>query len=194
MPHQPSLFGSAADASALVHRLFFAILPDAAARLAISDRADMLRAQQAVRGRWIDPSRYHMTLHFLGDHSGLRQDLVDRASSAAARIATASFDLELDRLASFTGRKPTGVLCCTDESNPVHALWQALRRELSLVGLGARLESKFVPHVTLFYGDGPPLEPANIAPVAWRVRDFALVHSVVGQGGYRILANWPLSG
>ncbi len=178
----------------LIHRLFFAVFPDAEAQRAIAEVAEDLRTHHGVRGRWIDPSRYHLTLHFLGDHSELRKDLVDRASTAAAKIALPDFEVVLDRLASFKGRKPPGVLCGTDGPVPVHALWQALRRELMLAGCGGQLDSKFIPHVTLFYSDGGAFEHQAIASIAWTVREFALVHSVVGQHDYRVLASWPVSG
>jgi hypothetical protein len=37
------------------------------------------------------------------------------------------------------------------------------------------------------------LEPLAIEPLAWRVAEFVLVHSVVGQGGYQILGRWALA-
>jgi 2'-5' RNA ligase len=190
---QQSLFGTGMDAPVQIHRLFFAVFPDEAARHAIVQVAEDLRSKRMVRGRWIDPSRYHVTLHFLGDNAELRQDLVDRAKAAAMKVVLSACVLSLDRLASFHGRKPPGVLRCADGTTPVHALWQALRRELMHAGLGAVLEPDFTPHVTLFYSDGAMLEPAAIEPIAWTVREFVLVHSVVGQKDYRILARWMLS-
>ncbi len=191
---QQSLFGAGLDAPMQIHRLFFAVFPDDAARLAIARAAAELRANPSIRGRWIDPSHYHMTLHFLGDNSELRQDLVDRATTGAAKVKLPAFGISLDRLASFRGRKPPGVLRCPDGTAPVHALWQALRRELMGVGLGAMLEAAFTPHITLLYSDSAMLEPAAIEPIAWTMQEFALVHSAVGQKGYRILARWALPG
>jgi 2'-5' RNA ligase len=189
---QQSLFGTGMDVPVQIHRLFFAVLPDDDARRAIARTAEELRANPAIHGRWIDPSRYHMTLHFLGDNSELRQDLVDRATVAAAKVKLHAFDISLDRLASFHGRKPPGVLRCPNGATPVHALWQALRRELLHVGLGATLEAECTPHITIFYSDGAMLEPAAIEPIAWTVREYVLVHSVVGQNAYRILERWAL--
>lgn len=186
-------FGSTMAAPLLVHRLFFAVFPDEKARTAIANFADELRTVRDIRGRWVEPSRYHMTLHFLGNDSELVKDRVVRASLAAARIAIPAFDVEVDRLSSFKGRKPPGILCGADAPPAVLALWHALRRELMAAGLGEQVESKFIPHVTLFYGDGTPFEHEAIAPIAWTVREFSLVHSVVGQHDYRVLASWPLS-
>jgi 2'-5' RNA ligase len=189
---QQSQFGVGMNAPVQVHRLFFAVFPDDDARQAIAHVAEELRSKHMVRGRWIDPSRYHMTLQFLGNHAELRQDLVDRAIAAAMKVQLPAFEVSLDRIASFHGRKPPGVLRIADGTAPVHALWQALHRELVDVGLGVRLEQGFTPHITLFYSDGAIPEPAAIEPIAWTVREFVLVHSVVGRKDYRILAGWML--
>ena len=191
-PERKSRFGKRKDAPVQMHRVFFAVFPDEAARRAIARVAEDIRSGPMMRGRWIDPSRYHMTLHFLGDSPELRQDLVDRAATAAIKVDLPAFVLSLERIATFHRRKPPGVLRCADGATPVHTLWQTLRRELVHVGLGAILEPDFTPHVTLFYSDGSMLEPAAIEPIAWTVRDFVLVHSVVGRKDYRILGRWML--
>lgn len=191
---QRSRPGARVDAPAPHHRLFFAVFPDDGARRAIALLAEDMRLKRMLRGRWVDPLRYHMTVHFLGNHAELRQDLVDRAEVAATQVQLPAFVLSLERLAGFPGRKPPGVLRCADGTTPVHALWQALRRELVDVGLGAALEAEFTPHITLFYGDGAMLDPVAIEPIAWTVREFVLVHSVAGRKDYRIVARWALPG
>jgi len=188
----PSSAGS--DAQVRNHRLFFAVFPDPDTRRAIARIAEVTRSDLGVRGRWVDPSRYHMTVHFLGNHAELRQDLVDRAAVAATKVKLPAFVLKLERVASFPGRKPPGVLRCADGPTPVHALREALHGELVQVGLGSSLESDFTPHVTLLYGDGSMLEPAAIEPIAWTMREFGLVHSEVDRKHYRILARWMLAG
>ena len=191
---QPSRSGAKVAAPNHIHRLFFAVFPDDAARRAIALAAEGMRSRGTVRGRWIDPRRYHLTLIFLGDNAELRRDLVDRAMAAAMKVRLPAFVLSLERIASFPGRKPPGVLLCAEGTTPVHALWLALRRELELVGLGAALEKDFTPHLTVFHGHGAMLDAAAIEPIAWTVREFVLVHSVVGQKEYRILGRWALSG
>jgi 2'-5' RNA ligase len=189
---QQSPLGEGTDALVRTHRLFFALFPDEAARHAIAEVAEELQSKHIVRGRRIDPSRYHMTLNFLGHDAELRQDMVDCAKAAAMKVKLPAFVLSLDHIASFHGRKPPCVLRCADEATPVHALWQALRRELMHAGLAVALEQDFTPHVTLFYSDGALLEHRAIGPIAWTVREFVLVHSVVGRKDYRILARWML--
>jgi len=189
---QQSPSGTGPDAQVRNNRLFFALFPGDDTRRAIARIAEDMQSDHRARGRWVDPSRYHMTVHFLGNHAQLRQDLIDRAAAAATKVKLPAFVLSLERIACFPGRKPPGVLRCADGRTPVHALWEALRGELVQVGLGSSLEPDFAPHVTLFYGDGSMLEPVAIEPIAWTVREFALVHSVVGRKDYRILARWIL--
>lgn len=191
---QPSRSGAKVDAPVHVHRLFFALFPDEAARRAIARVAEDVRLNGRMRGRWIDPSRYHITLNFLGDHVQLRQDVVDRAVAAAMKVKVPAFTMTLEHMASFHGRNPPVALRCADGAVTVHPLWQALRSELSDVGLGVTHEEEFTPHITLFYSDSGMIEPAAVEPIEWTVREFVLVHSLVGRKDYRILARWGLPG
>ena len=182
-------------ASTELHRLFFALMPDDATRTRLAAAAETLRARHSgLRARWINPSRYHATLHFLGDHPALRPTLVDGAIVAADKIHAEPFAWTLDNASSFRGRQPPCVLRGEEIPDPMQQLWQTLRHALALAGQGGHLERSFTPHVTLAYSHGTMLEPAAIAPVTWQVTDFVLVHNVVGQGSYQILGRWGLGG
>jgi 2'-5' RNA ligase len=181
-------------ASTELHRLFFALMPDDATRVRLAAAAEALRASHSgLRARWINPSRYHATLHFLGDHAALRPTLVDSAIAAADKIQAEPFAWTLDNASSFRGREPPCVLRCGEVPAPMQQLWQSLRHALALAGQGGHLERSFTPHVTLAYSHGTMLEPAAIAPVTWQVTDFVLVHNVVGQGSYQILGRWRMA-
>jgi RNA 2',3'-cyclic 3'-phosphodiesterase len=181
-------------ASIELHRLFFALMPDDATRAQLAAAAEALRASHSgLRARWINPSRYHATLHFLGDYAALRPTLVDGAIAAADKIHAEPFDWTLDHAASFRGREPPCVLRGAEVPAPMQQLWQALRHTLALAGQGGHFERSFTPHVTLAYSHSTMLEPAAIAPVTWQVTDFVLVHNVVGQGSYQILGRWRMA-
>ncbi|NMW25680.1 RNA 2',3'-cyclic phosphodiesterase, partial [Rhodanobacter denitrificans] len=75
---------------------------------------------------------------------------------------------------------------------PLQQLWQDLRRALVLAGQGRHVARSFTPHVTVAYSHAALLDVMPIEPVAWRVERVALVHSVVGQQDYRVLAEWSL--
>lgn len=190
---QLDLLGGVDAVSTEVHRLFFALLPDEAARGQLVQAADALKAAHpALRARWVNPARYHATLHFLGDHASLRRDVVDAAVAAANKLRAAPFEWVLREVASFHGRQPPCVLRGPEVPGPLQQLWQELGHVLVLAGQGRHVERSFTPHVTLAYSFGTLLQAAPIEPLAWRVGEVALVHSVVGQPGYQVLANWPL--
>jgi 2'-5' RNA ligase len=181
-------------ASTELHRLFFALMPDDATRARLAAAAEALRASHSgLRARWINPARYHATLHFLGDHAALRPTLVDGAIAAADKIHAEPFAWTLDHAASFRGREPPCVLRGAEVPAPMQQLWQTLRHAVTLAGQGGHLERSFTPHVTLAYSHSTMLEPVAIAPVTWQVTDFVLVHNVVGQGNYQILGRWRMA-
>jgi len=176
-----------------VHRLFFALMPDEAVVAKISRVAATLKAEHAsMRTRWIPPARYHATMHFLGDHPMLREDMVRSARLAGDALAGASFEWVLDYAATFHGREPPLVLRSTTVPEPLQQLWQRLRETLIRAGLGAHVERSFTPHVTLGYSHGATLASAPVEPVHWRVDRLALIHSVVGRREYQVLHQWML--
>lgn len=114
-PRQTTLQGALFDSGPQqVHRLFFALLPDAAARDRIARCADLLKTTHDLRGKWMAPERYHATWYFLDDNSELRADLRDAAIAAAATVRCAPVKITLDaactfRRASARGNSPVGL-------------------------------------------------------------------------------------
>ena len=189
---QLDLLGGQAE-PAQTHRLFFALLPDEATRAAFARIAETLKASQpSLRARWVTPARYHATVHFLGDHPMLRGDIVQAAARAGDALQASAFDWTLDYVGGFHGREPPCVLRSTEMPAPLQQLWAQLREGLIRAGQGAHLSRSFTPHVTLGYSRGGLLAETPVQPLAWRVNQLALVHSVVGQGDYRLLHSWPL--
>ncbi|KRE87833.1 2'-5' RNA ligase [Rhodanobacter sp. Soil772] len=187
------MLGAADARPAEVHRLFFALLPDAATRARLAQAAQALKAgHPKLRARWVNPMRYHATLHFLGDHALLRQDVVDAAMAAAGGLRMALFEWVLHEAASFHGRQPPCILRSSSVPEPLQQLWQDLRRALVLAGQGRHVARSFTPHVTVAYSQAALLDVTPIEPVAWRVERLAVVHSVVGQQDYQVLAEWSL--
>lgn len=176
-------------------RLFFGVFPDAGACEAIATEADVLRVENGLSGVPFNPSRLHLTLHHLGDHAELRQDIVDKALTAARRVSVPAFDITLSCACSLMGRSNSHpcVLLCPEERPAVYRLWRELSNQLMGVGLGRHLEREFTPHVT-FLHDRHVLAPEVIAPIQWTVREFSLIHSLLGRGEYRVLGTWQLRG
>lgn len=174
-------------------RLFFAVLPDAPTRARLAALAHALRDTLALQGRPRPTANLHVTLHFLGDHAGLPASLVDAARAAADAVALAPFQARFDRVASFGRHRrehPLVLLGDAPEADGWAHLHGRLSAALAAKGL-LRSEPSFTPHVTLLY-DTRQVTPQAIAPLGWTVREFLLIHSVLGHGEYRLLGRWPL--
>jgi 2'-5' RNA ligase len=52
---------------------------------------------------------------------------------------------------------------------------------------------RFNPHVTLLYRNSAPFTE-TVTPFAWEVREFVLIHSLLGQTRHTPLGMWPLKG
>ncbi|HSW06592.1 2'-5' RNA ligase family protein [Aquabacterium sp.] len=81
------------------------------------------------------------------------------------------------------------VLLEGEGSTPLQAFRDALGQ--ALVQAGVPVDFGGALHMTLAYG-GDPVHEHLVEPVRWVVQDFALVHSLVGQGDHRHLGRWPL--
>lgn len=95
--------------------------------------------------RWIDPENYHLTLRFIGDiDDALAHEIVD----VLGRVHRQAFDLRLDGLTSFGGRKPRAVVAAVAPVAPLLELQAEHDRLLQRLGLEPE-GRKYTPHVTL---------------------------------------------
>ena len=173
-------------------RVFFAIFPDADAAARIARLAQHLRGEHGLKGKPLAPERLHVTLHHLGDYVGLPRGVVAAAREAAAAVVRPPFDVTFDRVVSFGGsRNRPLVLCGGDGLAALTAFQQALGTAMAKAGLGRWAEPHFKPHVTLLYDNGGVAEQA-VETIGWSVRQFVLVHSLLGQTRHVPLAHWPL--
>jgi len=177
-----------------IHRLFFALRPDPAVARAIECAAASIRASGRVRGRWVQPSKHHLTVHFLGTHAGRPADLIERARAAAQHVRIAPFQIELERVETFGARRQTPcVLRCSSRSDrSLEMLRGMLGEALAAAGLARWLEQRFTPHVTIAYIEAGLSEPIAIAPIAWDVQGFALIESHGAAAQHEVLDQWPL--
>lgn len=150
--------------------------------------------------RWIDPENYHMTLRFIGDVDGsTARDVLQ----ILGRVRRAPFDIALDRLDQFGGRKPRAVFAGASPNPALIELQAEHERLLQRLGLPPE-QRKFSPHVTLArlressahqvadYLSGRALFRALSFPVS----RFVLFSSKSSTGGgpYVIEAAYPLLG
>jgi RNA 2',3'-cyclic 3'-phosphodiesterase len=95
--------------------------------------------------RWIDPENYHVTLRFIGDIDGVSANEI---ASMLARVDRKPFDVTVQGLSSFGGRKPRAVVANIAPTRPLIELQAELERLMQRIGLDPE-GRKFTPHVTL---------------------------------------------
>jgi len=181
------------DARPARHNLFLALLPDAATRDAIAAAAAALRCARGDIGRWIRPPRYHMTLRFLGVHSGLPAATVRRATDVAARVRCAGFAFQLDVVGTFGARRVPVWLGCSTAPPPLRALHDALADAADPAVAASDAAQAFVPHVTILRDAARPLRERLPVPIPWRADEFVLVDSEP-PATYRVVGRWALRG
>lgn len=167
-------------------RLFFAVVPDAATADRIADRAAVWRARHGLTGRLLKATHFHVNLAPVHEGIGLPDtgDIEDWVARARA-IPMPSFRVAFDRLTSFSN----GALVLTGEEATIglEVLQQRLSDALDDTPRPAR---RYTPHVTLLH-DGRHVEAEPVEPIAWTVREVALIHGRVGKAN-GCLARLPL--
>lgn len=171
-------------------RYFFALLPDAEARLRIHQLAGELSVRLRASGELRGPHKYHVTLRGIAAPDGPFGQSIAMARMVAEAIRKTSFAVKFDQAASF-GKPPNYAFSLmTREDLPganglSGTLLDALRRT------GLKVDgSSFQPHVTLFY-DRRRREPIDLPELRWQVREFVLIESI-DRRPYQILDSWPL--
>src|SRR5690348_18357106 len=84
--------------------------------------------------RWIDPENYHVTLRFIGDIDGISANEI---ASMLLRINRKPFDVTVQGLSSFGGRKPRAVVANIAPSRPLIEQQAELERLRERIGLDA---------------------------------------------------------
>ena len=174
-----------------MHRLFFALWPDATLRRGIAEAAEALPAIRAAGGRAEAADRYHLTVQFLGDFHALAPAVLDAPGAAATSVsALPAFELLLDRIGSFSAGRVLWIGCGAP-SPQLLQLHRHLGEALAGVGFASKAPPTFIPHLTLRRHAHGAIEQA-IPPLRWWARDFVLIDSTAG--AYRIVGRWRLAG
>lgn len=148
--------------------------------------------------RWIDPEFYHITLRFIGD---VDDALAREIAFLLDQVDRRAFEIRIDRLDSFGGRRPRAVIAGVAPTAPLTELQAEHERLMQRVGLEPE-GRKFTPHVALArLRDSSSLQVADYlaarAPTrmsAFPVSRFVLFSSKasVGGGPYIVEAAYPL--
>ena len=149
--------------------------------------------------RWVDPENYHLTLRFIGD---VDDDIAREIAWLLGRVRRRDFELRLDGLSSFGGRKPRAVVAAVAPSPAVMELQAEHERLMQRVGLEPE-GRKYTPHVTLArLRDSSSFDVAEYlsAHAAFRSQPFTVSRFVlfssrasVGGGPYVVDAAYPLA-
>jgi len=95
--------------------------------------------------RWIDPENYHMTLRFIGD---VDDAVAHEVASVLGRVRRRTFELRVEDLKSFGGRKPRAVVATLGPVQALMELQAEHERLMQRVGLEPD-GRKYTPHITL---------------------------------------------
>jgi 2'-5' RNA ligase len=149
--------------------------------------------------RWIDPENYHLTLRFIGDiDDALARDIAGLLGGVRRR----PFEVRLDGLTSFGGRKPRALVAMATPAGPLVELQAEHERLLQRLGLEPE-GRKYIPHVTLArLRESSSRQVADYLTArahyrssAFNVSRFVLFssRSSVGGGPYVVEAAYPLA-
>ncbi len=148
--------------------------------------------------RWIDPENYHLTLRFIGD---IDDALAHDIAGLLGRVRRMPFELRLDGLSSFGGRKPRALVAAATPIAPLMEMQAEHERILQRLGLEPE-GRKYTPHVTLArLRDTSSHQVADYLSArgyyrsaSFQVSRFVLFSSraSVGGGPYVVEAEYPL--
>ena len=164
----------------------------------IAERLTMLRAG-LTGARWIDPENYHVTLRFIGDVDDV---VAHEVASVLGRVRREAFELRVEDLSSFGGRKPRAVVATLGAAQALIELQSEHERLMQRVGLEPE-GRKYIPHVTLArLRDSSSRQVADYLAVRapFRSAPFPFARFVlfssrasVGGGPYLVEAAYPLT-
>src|SRR3984893_17608395 len=166
--------------------------------------SDIAQHLAALRGglpgaRWIDPENYHLTLRFIGDVNDV---IAHEVASLLGRVKRGAFEVQLEGLTSFGGRKPRAVVATLAPAQALLDVQAEHERLMQRIGLEPE-GRKYLPHVTLArLRDSSSRQVADYlalrAPLRsppFRISRFVLFSSRTSAGGgpYVIEAAYPLA-
>lgn len=111
---------------------------------------DIVQALSSLRGglpgaRWIDPENYHLTMRFIGD---VDDATAHEVASLLGRVKRSAFELHMEGLSAFGGRKPRAVVANVAPSPALLEAQAEQERLMRRIGLEPE-GRKYTPHVTL---------------------------------------------
>ncbi len=194
-------------------RLFIALETNDAMQHAVADVQQTLRRrggspQGSMPVRWVEPTKVHLTLQFLGNVVSTHIPSLNDALAPAVATHDALF-LRADAVGAFPSTDTPRVLWLglRGGDDRLRALQRAVTEAVRTVEGAVADRKPFRPHLTLgrvarLHRDAPGIativaalnRPIHVPPTAWPVESVALIRSVLGAGGsrYTVLERFPL--
>ncbi|CAN5527338.1 2'-5' RNA ligase family protein [soil metagenome] len=175
-------------------RLMLALAPPPAVANLMALAAEQVRAASGLHARVRPREQLNLVLQSLGDHAGLRRDIVSMTAGAAASVAPPGpielcFDVAETRMTA-PGRFDL-VLKSSAYSQALEAFQKALGLAMAREGLGRLVDQRFEPHILVIENvkSGPNVA---ISPIHWSATSFSLLHALLGRHQHVPLARWSL--
>jgi 2'-5' RNA ligase len=174
------------------YKLFFAAMPPEAVARQVIELAEHFKTKFEISAATRIP---HVSLFALGDYDFIPSETIEAVKLVASTVRAKSFDAIFDGVQPFSGPRHPLVLRCGKGLYGFVAVQNAIGNALAGAGADRPLfDSRFVPHLTLFYGGGAVPEMALETPIAWHVERFSLILSLQGHKHYEPYGEWPLHG
>ena len=175
---------------------FFALLPDASARIELARTAERFRNSHRLLGTLVDPEDLHLTLCDMGKPEWLEQSLESLLIAAAEQVRVTSFPLALESAMRLSARHDNQYPFVLGTDDPSGAAAFGLRRAIAeaqqQLGLRVAGVSSYLPHVTLLRGSSIDAVQESMTPISWLAREFVLIRSFFGQSRLEVIGRWPL--
>lgn len=173
--------------------LFLAVVPDRDVALEAVEIGRQLSKRQGLSRGPRPHELMHVSLNGIGKYADFPEDVIFAVSAAMSTVNAMPFELTFDRVAHFANANAV-VLTNAIRSEEMMDLHVQLAKEMWAVGLTFTYNPRFMPHMTLFYDEGPVSEEVLAVPLRWIVREFVLIRSHIGRSEYEYLDRWPLLG
>jgi 2'-5' RNA ligase len=175
------------------HSFFFALRPDLQAILSANRFVADVRAQCGLSGRPIAPERLHVSLHPIGVGEAQPEHALAIARATVVKVTAPPFEMTFDQALSYRRNQESKAFVLSASKQHRLETLKLFHQQLgsALRACGCPVEKNFTPHMTLLY-DRQLVLPRRVDPVSWKVNEFALIHSYVGQSRYEILGSWRL--
>jgi len=173
-----------------LHTWFFALRPSAEDAARIYAFAEKLLSSRGIAGSRIAPERLHITLELVGHD--VNETVVDAACRAADMVHLHTVEARFDAAGSFSAPSGPFVLLGGEGLDEVRALRTTMC--CALADQGFAPSRAYEPHMTLCYDRRRRVARAPMAPIGFRVGEFALIKSHIGFSRHEVLRTWRLAG